>query len=252
MGRQFMTDFDKGMECAPPERPRKNRVDTLVANLMLRYPTIFPDRFKALEHILTTSDYAWDEHGCLVNAYPDSEPERTPEVARAEFLERIEEREKEAAKYSDLCPEHLLQARDDLRWYDFISENIEVASARYLYRADSYACIHSFLARYDRYCHINKYSPIMNKPEVVDQEWSDAIREWLREIIPPMNGVWGHLDRNERGPWMPSLRLNRSQLIVWELVYYLHALYKTDADRKREAVSKQIVAEMLAEQEAKA
>jgi hypothetical protein len=220
-----------------------NKVDKLVAELMLAYPTLYHDRFKAMRYILTTSNYCW-ENGCIVKCWtPHIEP-RTPEMARASFLKRIEESK------GSICPEQPLEALHDLHWYDVVSENIEVAASRYLYRTDNYIVMTDVITRMARGgMDFGRYAPIMQKPEVVDQEWNDAIRGWLQEIAPTMNGMWcGNLQ--ERGPLEPSMSLNRSELKMWETVYFLLAHYRNDVDRRRSAVVMRIMQEVLTKEEA--
>jgi hypothetical protein len=245
MGRQFMTDFDKGAiegSRVPAPKRRKNRrrsmnkVDKLVAELMLSYPTIFPDRFKALRQILTSSEYAWKD-GCLVRAYEPVET-RTPEDGRNDFVRRIEENR------DSICRCHYVEAVARLNWYDFVSEHLEVCASEYVYSSDSHIVMGDMLGRMARSgMDFTRHSPIMNKPEVVDQEWNDAISGWLSQLIPTMNNLWsGNI--HEDGPLKPSLGLSRSQLKTWETVYYLRALYYSDLDRKRDRIMRDIASRL--------
>ena len=111
-----------------------------------------------------------------------------------------------------------------------------MCASEYVYSSESHVIMGDMLDRMARSgMDFTRHSPIMNKPEVVDQEWNDAISGWLSQLIPTMNSLWsGNI--HEDGPLQPSLGLSRSQLKTWETIYYLRALYYSDLDRKRDRI----------------
>ena len=97
-----------------------NKVDKTVKALMLNYPTLYRNRFSALNDVFTSSNYEWDEDGCLVIELHES---LLPEAEAIEKSRKRFEERKESYHFETGCGR--LNAVKALRDYEFFVENVD-------------------------------------------------------------------------------------------------------------------------------
>jgi hypothetical protein len=224
-----------------------NEVDLAVRQQMLTYPTLFSDRFTTLESMLTTSNFCWKD-GKLVSSYETNREEGTPESMIAHFqrelsisLHRLEEERAECLK--DLYVQRAVEVKGEFLRAEHLANNIDVYATFSVYDHRIY---YTHLFRWHRHG-INSYGAINNKPEFVDPVWGEAIREWLREIMPTMNSMMGWYDQKD-----PTRRwkAGHGYETVFNWVMDTHKLYTTPEMADREAaqsvVAKEIIDEIIA------
>ncbi len=87
-----------------------------------------------------------------------------------------------------LNTKNLITAKQKLIHATFIADNIDVFATTYA--GVEYPVIWAWLWRIHRH-EINDYCPIKNIPADITPEWKEVIYDWLYQIIPSMNGLWG-------------------------------------------------------------
>lgn len=163
-----------------------NKIDQLIKNQLLLYPTLFSNRFEVLSFMLDSSNYEW-ENGELIQRIPDKKGSREEMLKRFED-DVVKEENPEFPDLISLNARHLVSAKQRLVHATFIADNIDVFATTYA--GVKYPVIQAWLWHLHRHG-INDYYPIKNIPENVTIEWKKVIYDWLHEIIPTMNGLWG-------------------------------------------------------------
>ncbi len=167
-----------------------DKISALVRKMMLRYPSLYANRFEALAEVLTNSCYEW-RGGELTEVFP-MEP-ATPATMVKEFEQELAEfREKAAREKCDCLHAFnrrlVIEAERKLLEAKHIADNIEVYATDYT--VCGYEQAHAWLHRADRYG-VSEYWSINNKPSDITDAWRDAIYEWLMFLMPSANGLMG-------------------------------------------------------------
>ena len=217
-----------------------NKVDKEIAKLMINYPTLYPNRLLAMKSIMTTSNYYWDEHGCLVC---DEEMGMDNTKALAKFQEKIDEAQKQLdendADYMDtLYKKYVLEAKIKLRNYEMVCENISVFASQYVYETDSYYMQTYALGNLARYW---GRSSIENPPKNVDEDWAKAIREWCSELMPTSNSLWGVMD-NDTYVWSAN-----KEESTFNKLREIYAMYQTEKSKENDQEMSKMFKEILDE-----
>ena len=219
-----------------------NKVDKEIAKLMISYPTLYPNRLLAMKSIMTTSNYQWDENGCLVQW--GGEPYTMDKAKGLKSLQKkVDEAQKRVdendADYMDVhYKRYVMEATIKLRNYEMLCENIEVFASQYVYETDSYHMQTYVLTNLARYW---GRSPIDNPPENIDDEWGKAIREWCRELMPTSNSLWGVMD-DDTYVW--SARKEES---TFNKLREIYAMYTTEESRENDRQLSEMLTEILEE-----
>lgn len=176
-----------------------NKVDLEVKNLILSYPTLFENRFDALNHIFTTSNYAWDENGCLATT---CRSRKGTVKSMLKQLQDEEDKREAMLQETPICTRllheaWLVESQAKLNKFQFIAKNIDVFASTYC----SVGHKEHWLWLYHNVHASFNYWPISHKPDVVDEDWREAIHKWAHELLPNMNSIMGYMDDNKG--WRP-------------------------------------------------
>lgn len=219
-----------------------NKVDAEVKNLMLLFPEQFPNRFKALESIFSNSGYGWDKNGCLVGR---DRAKGTKESMIRYYADILAKRNKEIAdtKCPELIPLHtqwLCEAQGALLRAEFIAKNIDIYASRFC------DCDYevSWLWLYHHQNENFNYWHISHKPEVVDEEWREAIYGWAHHLVPTMNGLMGVPPQGDRG-WTPQSQYKG----IFNYIYGLMRSYASPKDIEVALAMSEMITKILKESE---
>lgn len=178
-----------------------NKIDQMVKRLLLAYPTLYTNRFDAMATILTTSTYEW-RNGEIIELEGYQPEAATPESMVAQFEKRLAERKTEydpAHNHECLSKLHrkiITDAERELHDARFIAANIDTYSTSYA--GCDYPVLHLWLHHTHRY-NVSDLWTVNNKPEVIDEEWREAIYQWIHLMMPSVNSLFGMFqERNER------------------------------------------------------
>ena len=184
-----------------------NKVDRAIQDKLLRYPTMYRDRFQALTGIITESSFEWDENGCLVDtcAHLETEP-ATVETMLEQFRKRLAEAEQRAADSHECLARHNLKyitdAKRDLADAEFIAANLEAYTTTFAGCTVTRRWHFLFTTKHRG---VHQYWNINNKPEHVDEDWRRAIYEWFQQILPDVNSLFGvdrqYVETGKFGGW---------------------------------------------------
>lgn len=192
-----------------------NKVDVMVREALLAYPNLYRSRFEVLNEFLFNSCYEWDQNGCLVPIFPLSRP-ATPEAMIAEYEGKLAKAEQEAIGCHEclqrLNEERVVEAKAQLHRAKFVAENIDIYARSYI--EVDYHDYWLWLFRANQDSVSSKYGCINSVPDVIDEEWRDAIYHWFKELLSPMHSLMGMYD--ETGPqkgWKP--RQGCEEVFTW-------------------------------------
>jgi len=225
-----------------------NKVDTEIAKLLITYPTLYSNRLLAFKEIMTSGNYKWDDNGCLVPYGVDGLSLDNTE-GLALLQEKLDTHQKnyddETLDYmKPMMMKYVLEAQMMLRNYEMLCDNIEVFACEYVYEIDNYRIVSYVLSNLARYW---GGSPIDNRPENVDEEWAEAIREWCHQLLPTANGLWGvwNEDTSDFTPHKEAGTFNKIKGIL-----ETYRTPKSIEETKRQMVfTKECLDEILAEEE---
>lgn len=193
-----------------------NKIDRMVRDMLLRFPTLYANRFDAFAEIMTNSCYEWDGSE-LVYIMPQEEPVTTETMLNIFRGKLAESREKNGPARTPDClvKLHTQFLTDDERHLhdaEFVAANIDTYATTWC--GTTYK--QTWLWLFSQHRHgINPYWAINRKPEVVDEEWRLAIKDWLRQLMPAANSMMGmfvEVDGGPRGHWqaLPGQRAEAS------------------------------------------
>lgn len=224
-----------------------NKVDVAVKELLLRYPNLHSSRFDAMATLLTNSSYEWQD-GCIVDTYRNDSRPATVEAMLKQYVDRRTETEAMVKKCSseDLNEQWLIEADYNTHIAEFRAKHIDVFAQTYV-TADYQAIWVWLWTAYRHQLVTNKYWPINNPPEAIDEEWRVAIRQWLGQLKAPANSIFGYYtDRHDcKSRW----KAIPTYATVFSWIYDTDAKYTNDADRERDKASMEIIDKILAERE---
>lgn len=220
-----------------------NKVDLLVKRMMLAYPTLYPNRFMALAEAFTNSCFYWDANGCIVDqdAFDVVSPDEMVATRTAE-LNKQNERINSPTRhecFKSLDERYLAETEAELLMLRHVAKNIDIYASEFT--GVDYNTIQNWLFNLERRG-ISEYWVINNKPDVVDEEWRVAIREWLQQIIPTVNSNYGIYD-NAKNKWGPIDRYAKTFNWMYDTFYS----YETESDRKANEHAAELVAQVLKE-----
>ncbi len=171
-----------------------NKVDLLVKRMMIEFPTLYPNRFEALAEVFTNSCFEWNDDGTIAEIFrlKDLPPETMVvkyEQELAQWKEKAEKDEDWAKQYNY---KYIAEAEVKLMLAKHRAANIDIYASEYTNVHYDTIVLWLFGARPSKYWLVN------NKPEVVDEEWRLAIRDWFSQMMPVVNGAFGqhHKDEN--------------------------------------------------------
>lgn len=220
-----------------------NKVDKFIKNHLMAFPSMWQNRFDVMSEIMFNSCYSWDENGCVVNSYgPEYNP--TKESMLKQFQDKLEKQQTESKKdenkeyLNDLHSMWVTSAEQELNEAQFVADNIDVFAKTYA--GVSHKEIHYWLLRTQHQGIDQKYGVINNKPDVIDEEWREAIYKWLKEMIPCVNSLFGMLNKNDTA-WIP--RKEYKDIFIW--AYTTYAKYESKQELENRTTFYKMIAEIL-------
>lgn len=222
-----------------------NKIDRMIRDMLLRRPTLYANRFDAFAELMTNSCYEWDDNGELVNIMPEGHPVSTESMVEIYHKKLAESRRENDPDTSADClvKLHVQFITDDERKLhdaEFVAANIDVYAATWC--GVDYKQVWLWLFYHHRHG-ISKLWQINNKPAVIDEEWRLAIKDWLRQLLPPANSMMGmFVGEGLAGHWqaLPGYET------VFNWVRETLEHYTTEADREGEKQQEAIVQDILA------
>lgn len=225
-----------------------NKVDLLVKDLLLEYPTLYHNRFEVLDDIFFNSCYEWDEQGCIAQLFP---PKEKPTIEK--MLSKFEEKVKESkAKLDDIVQRHGKDTIHDLynQFYitdlhqlhdaQFIAANVDVFAKTYC--SVNYPETWAWLFKHAK-DGISTYGCIQHPPEVIDEEWREAIYDWTKQLIPSLNGLFGIY--NDKTGWSPQEKYK--EVFIW--VYKTNRRFESPKEEQHRREFQKVISKILAEAE---
>lgn len=167
-----------------------NEINTLIRGMMLRYPTLYPNRFEAFAELMTNSCYEW-HGGKLVAVFPMEEA--TPVTMLEGFAQELADFRDKAANEKCEClyafnRRLVVEAERRLLEAQHVAGNIDVYASDYT--CCDYKEAWAWLHNTDRHG-VSEYWSINNKPDDITDDWRTAVYEWLMFLMPPANGLMG-------------------------------------------------------------
>lgn len=220
-----------------------NKVDKFIKNHLMAFPSMWKNRFDVLAEILFNSCYSWDENGCIVISYgPEYNP--TKESMLKVFQDKLEKQRTESKKdenkkyLSDLYSMFIASAEQELNDAQFIADNIDVFAKTYA--GVNYREVQYWLFKTQHQGIDTKYGVINNKPDVIDEEWRKAIYDWLKEMIPSVNSLFGKLNKNDTA-WIPQEKYK--DIFVW--AYKTYAKYESKQELENRTTFGKMIGDIL-------
>ncbi len=225
---------------------RMNKIDILVRNKILQYSELFRNRFDVFAEMMTNSCYCWTGQGEL--NYFREEEEVSPEQVLSKYRENLE---KCCEKYplqnvheslANLHNSFIVEEKQKLHAIKFLIENIDIYASTWCgvdHRQKWYLLW--YIHRYG----VDKYCPINNKPNNIDEEWRLAIKDWLYQLVLSANSAMGFFkyidDDDLAGNWeaLPKYAT------TYNWIKDIYKEYTTDADRLIERQRATIIKEAL-------
>lgn len=189
-----------------------NKVDELVAKMMLKYPHRYLTRFEAFCELMTNSGFAWNKKGEIVEDSPPQHSwlrDATPEKMLAECQATLDKRIREASTepcLAALNAQFICAERKRLHDAQFIADNLEVWASSYCNVDYHQTWLWLLKTEKDEVCtwrEIGPHWPVNNPPKNIDEEWRKAIYEFFRFLMPCVNGLFGAFDR-KANCWHPA------------------------------------------------
>lgn len=220
-----------------------NKVDKFIKNHLMAFPSMWVNRFDVMAEIMFNSCYSWDENGCVVINYgPKYNP--TKKSMLKQFQDRLEKQQTESKKdenkkyLSDLYSMWVTTAEQELNNAQFVADNIDVFAKTYA--GVSHKEVHYWLLKIQHQGIDQKYGVINNKPDVIDEEWRKAIYDWLKEIIPNVNSLFGKANKNYDG-WMPQEEYK--DIFIW--AYSTCSKYQSEQELKNRTTFNKMIFDIL-------
>lgn len=222
-----------------------NKVDLEVKKLLLRYPTLFHNRFDAMVNILTTNNYFW-ENGCLVEQYVN---EKFP--TKQEMIDKCQKNlENKVIECNEIKAEYLDNLHSGfittesfkLTRAKFIAEHIDIFSTEYTCVDYHETWLWLLKCHHDQ-SFTDKYWVINNKPQIVDDDWRKAIQDWLCLLLPNINQLFGTYNPKTNEPW----RAKKEYEGIFNWVHNTLENYKTKEDKEKEEEGNRIAKELIDE-----
>ncbi len=219
-----------------------DKVSEQIRHMMLDFPDLYHNRFEAFVELMTNSCYEWNEAGEIVSMMSNNRPV-TQATMVAQYETKLKEAQARAAEdrdkpiYDGLNRRWTTEAERGLLNARFVAERIDT------YAADWVDCDHRHVAAFLWRCHrhgISQYWSVNRKPPVVDEAWRVAIREWLSEIMPPLNGLMG---RYTGSGFVAAAGYEK----VFDWVMATDKAYETEDDRRRDAQQNALAQEVVDE-----
>lgn len=223
-----------------------NKVDLVVKENLMRFPTLFKNRFDVLAHMLCCcgTGYEWDKNGCLAYCLndPDKEPANT-ETMLVDFENKVKET-KEKLKTDPDCLDlfnraYLAEDEFDLIRAKHVAKNIDIYACTFAGVGND---VGYWLQRqhYMRFGFNLDSVPINNKPENIDEDWRKAIYLFMKEIIPQTHSCFGYFDNKEK-KWGPK----KGYEDIFNWVYNTYHLYQSEKESSLAAEFSKIIKDIL-------
>lgn len=237
-------------------KTKLNKIDKLVKKMLLGYPTLFKHRFDVMSHILTCNGNGFE----WVNGelqYKDC-CKTKQRNGLAELKKEVEKRQGESDEFKSIVRQQfLVDAQSQVAYHQFVLDNIDVYASTYCGSDYSDHWLFLYKEAHDNGMgwwpiNPNPESSLMAtlKIEDVSPEWREAIRGWIRQLLPSMNGLIGVWDEKKH----KFLGRKGFEKFV-SFMYGLDEFYRShpkdmELEKKRDDFASKIIDEILAEEKA--
>jgi hypothetical protein len=197
-----------------------NKVDLLIKQMMLQYPSIYPTRLSCLRHLFLVNGngYDWDEAGCLVPWR--MEYDRANDQMYYTDLDREEKDElfdsvisQSGLKDNPLVAFHKLEKDKERLDRQFREQHIDLfCQCHGIYDDFKYEDLVNFDVRYSAF----NSAPYGH----IDSDWLAAMEETVSKMFYTFNQVWGmHYDTPLKGDKMPEPSMFSRMPDRWQQIY---------------------------------
>lgn len=242
-------------------KTKLNKIDKLVKKMLLGYPTLFKHRFDVMSHILTCNGNGFE----WVNGelqYKDC-CKTKQRNGLAELMKEVEKHQGELnglkgdvrGYMSPLYAKFLVDAQSKVAYHQFVVDNIDVYASTYC--GSDYNDHWLFLYK-EAHDDGMGWWPINPSPESslmtslkiedISPEWREAIKGWISEILPSMNGLIAVWDEKKR-KFIGQKGYEKFVSFMYGLYEFYHSHPKDmELEKKRDAVASEIIDKILAEE----
>lgn len=182
-----------------------NKVDLLVKRMLLEWPSIYQNRFQAMVEILCSGHFNW-VNGCIEPdkfyfSHTPGEQKLTPVSFYEQSLKKAKKdvKQYEHIKYlKSLNDSRIVEAKFDLMKARFLEKNIDIFASEFCGIESSE--VNYWLLKLDKDWFYEPHACICKIPPEIDSDWDDAIRRFLLEVMPQVNGLFAIQTERENVP----------------------------------------------------
>lgn len=186
-----------------------NKVDNYIKQLMLGYPSLYPNRFAVMKHIFCSngSGYSWDKNGCPVLFHQEKQFNKMDMKIEKELLKKYKKGYDDPHEaMSDFYLANVIQVKKVLSDYRWREKNIDLIASKmhpFVSYNDVYGLLYEHNGTYGWLLSIDngdahKNPNYMPQRDDIDKEWREALLGFIHEILPVMHSRCGYLDEENK------------------------------------------------------